>query len=183
MDKLEEYIRKNREEFDQNQVPAMVWHNLEKELDKGKEESVPVRRLKSYMRIAQVAAMLVLVMGVGFLIGMQINGGPTYDDPQLKEFAEAERHYNSKIEDMWTVVKTSNVENQSSIAEDLKALDEVYVELRSELLSGSQYNTDEIVNDMINNYRRKIEILEEVIKTNTNHHQSISREDDNIEIY
>lgn len=183
MDKLEEYIRKNREEFDENQVPAMVWHNLEKELDKGKEDSVPVWRLTSYLRIAQIAAMLVLIMGVGFLIGMQINDGRTYDDPQLKEFAEAERHYNNKIEDMWSVVKSSNVEDRSTIAEDLKALDEVYEELRSELLSGSQNNTDEIVNNMINNYRRKIEVLENVIKANTNHHQSINREDDNIEIY
>ena len=167
-DKLEEYISQHRNEFDQDAPPPMVWMNIEKHLDKAQSEKVVVREMKTstIMRIMQIAAMFVVVMGVGLLIGLQLNNGNNnaYASPQLQEFVEAEKHYSKEIDKMWTVVNASGVEEKETIQEDLNALDAVYNELKNELISNPKANTDYVVNAMINNYRAKIDILETVLK-------------------
>jgi len=184
-DKLEQFISDHRSEFDSDNPPPMVWMNLEKALGKEEEtEKKPAyaHELKwpSIMRIMQVAAMFIVVMGVGLIIGMQINSNQPYNNPQLKEFAEAEKHYSKKIDNMWSVVKASGIDY--SIEQDLKSLDDVYNELRSELLSGDGGNTEEVVNAMIQNYRTKIEILETVLFKKNNDNQQIDLEDGKVEI-
>lgn len=184
-DNLEKFIANHRKEFDTAEPPPMVWMNLEKELESNntkEKKSGYVHELKwpSMMRMMSVAAMFLVVMGVGLLIGLQINKGDEgYNNPRLNEFVEAERHYNKKIDDMWTVVKTTGTEEETSIAEDLKALDEVYNELKEELLNGTQDNTNEVVNAMIKNYRTKIEILETVLNKQN---QQLKLEDEKIKI-
>lgn len=184
-DKLEKYIADHRAEFDSDSPPPMVWMNLEKELSKESEKKEPrtiVHELgrTNIFRVMQVAAMFIVVMGVGLIIGLQINNsGNVYDNPQLQEFVEAERHYNNRIDNMWTAVKASGAEDESELVEDLESLDIIYNELKQELLTGKGSNTNEVVNSMIDNYRTKIDILETVLnKTN----QQINIEDDKVEM-
>ena len=177
-DRLEEYIKNHRDEFDQDSPPPMVWMNIEKNLDKEQNKDVVVKQTSTpiIMRIMQIAAMFVVVMGVGLLIGLQINNGNknAFSSPQLQEFVEAEKHYSKEIDKMWQVVNASSLDEKETIQEDLNALDAVYNELKNELLSNPNANTDYVVNAMINNYRAKIDILETVLmeyqmeKTNNN---------------
>lgn len=184
-DKLEQFLVDHKEEFDSESPPPMIWMNLDKELSGNKKkETATIREFRqtSFMRVMQVAAMFVVVMGVGLLIGMQINkSGNTYNNPHLDEFVEAERHYNKKIDNMWTTVKATSIESADDVKEDLKSLDAVYNELKEELLSGKGSNTNEVVNSMIDNYRTKIEILETVINK-TNQPNQLNIEDDKEEI-
>ncbi len=165
---IEDFISQNRSEFDQDVPPPMVWMNIEKHLDKEEKSRAIVHEIKTpgIMRIMQVAAMFVVVMGVGLLIGLQLNNGSgnAYSSPQLQEFVEAEKHYSKEINKMWTVVNASGVEEKESIQQDLNALDAVYNELKNELISNPKADTDYIVNAMIDNYRTKIDILETVLK-------------------
>lgn len=188
-DNLEKYITNHKGEFDQETPPPMVWVNIEKHLDGATKKEAPVKEMRttSIVRVMQIAAMFVVVMGVGLLIGLQINNGTQniYANPQLQEFVEAEKHYSTEINKMMTVVNESNVEEKESIQEDLNALDAVYNELKTELLSNPKANTDYVVNAMINNYRAKIDILEKVLqeynveKTNN---QQINLDDDDFDI-
>ena len=187
-DRLEEFIAQQRSEFDSETPPPMVWMNIEKHLDKNAESKTVVREMKSpsIMRVMQIAAMFVVVMGVGLLIGLQLNKGQhnDYGNPQLQEFVEAERHYSDEIDKMWTVVNTMDVDDKDRLNEDMKALDNVYDELKSELLSNPKADTDRVVNAMIDNYRTKIDILETVLneyneKTNK---QKIDLDNDKIDI-
>lgn len=184
-DKLEQFLSDHAKEFDSESPPPMIWMNLDKELsEKKKKKTANVYELKhtSLMRIMQVASMFIVVMGVGLLIGMQINkSGNTYNNPYLDEFVEAERHYNRKIDNMWKTVKSTSVEEAEDIKQDLKSLDDVYNELKEELLRGKGSNTNEVVNSMINNYRTKIEILETVINK-TNQANQLNIEDDKVDI-
>ena len=187
-DRLEEFIAKQRSEFDSETPPPMVWMNIEKHLDKNAESKTVVKELKSpsIMRVMQIAAMFVVVMGVGLLIGLQLNKGQdnAYGNPQLQEFVEAERHYSDEIDKMWTVVNTMDVDEKDRLNEDMKALDNVYEELKSELLSNPKADTDRVVNAMIDNYRTKIDILETVLneyKEKTNK-QKIDLDNDKIDI-
>ena len=188
-DKLEEYISDHRSEFDQDSPPPMVWMNIEKHLDKSQSKATLISELKSpgIMRIMQIAAMFVMVLGVGLLIGLQLNDGHSnvYAQPRLQEFVEAENHYSKEIDKMWTVVKASGLEEQETIQEDLNALDAVYNELKNELISNPKANTDYVVNAMINNYRSKIDILETVLnqyKIEKTNKQQINLENDKVDI-
>lgn len=187
-DNLEEYIHQYKSEFDQDTPPPMVWMNIEKHLEEQYSKKREVKQLhsSSIMRIMQVAAMFVVVMGVGLLIGLQINNGSNaYASPQLQEFVEAEKHYSREIDKMWTVVKASDVEEKDNIKDDLNALDAVYNELKNELISNPKANTDYVVNAMINNYRAKIDILETVLKEykiNKADNQQIILDNDKVDI-
>lgn len=188
-DNIEEYISQNRSEFDQDTPPPMVWMNIEKHLDQKQNSTAIVREIKTpgIMRIMQVAAMFVVVMGVGLLIGLQLNNGNgnAYASPQLQEFVEAEKHYSKEIDKMWTVVNASGVEEKETIQEDLNALDAVYNELKNELLSNPKADTDYVVNAMIDNYRAKIDILETVLEeytTEKTNNQQINLDNDKVDI-
>ena len=188
-DNIEKYISEHRGEFDQDTPPPLVWVNIEKHLDKSDTKNSVVKEMRSpgIIRIMQVAAMFVVVMGVGLLIGLQINKGDSniYASPQLQEFVEAEKHYSSEINKMWTVVNASNVEEKETIQADLNALDAVYNELKNELLSNPKANTDYVVNAMISNYRAKIDILETVLqgyKEEKTNNQQINLDDDKVDI-
>jgi len=167
-DRIEDYIRDHRSEFDHDSPPPMVWMNIEKSLDKKESKGTVVREMSTptIMRIMQIAAMFVVVMGVGLMIGLQINNGNknALANPQLQEFVEAEKHYSKEIDKMWQVVNASSLDEKETIQEDLIALDAVYNELKNELLSNPKADTDYVVNAMINNYRAKIDILETVLK-------------------
>jgi hypothetical protein len=185
-EKLEQFLVDHKQEFDSENPPPMIWMNIEKELaiNKQEEKSTIVYELKqtNLIRVMQVAAMFVVVMGVGLLIGLQVNnGGNSYNNPHLDEFVEAERHYNNKIDNMWATVKSTGIEETQDVEEDLKSLDEVYNELKEELLNGKGSNTNEVVNSMIHNYRSKIEILETVLNKK-NQPTKINIEDDKVEI-
>lgn len=188
-DKIEKYISDHKSEFDQDSPPPMVWMNIEKHLDQQGSSGALIRELKTpgIVRIMQVAAMFVVVMGVGLLIGLQINKGDAniYASPQLQEFVEAEKHYSGEIDKMWTVVNASNVDEKESIQEDLNALDAVYNELKNELLSNPNANTDYVVNAMIGNYRAKIDILQTVLKEykeEKTNNQQINLEDEKVDL-
>tara|TARA_R110000737_G_scaffold276276_1_gene283124 strand:- start:1007 stop:1570 length:564 start_codon:yes stop_codon:yes gene_type:complete len=184
-DKLEQFLADHRQDFDSESPPPMIWMNLEKELANSKIEKTSIfHQLKqtNLIRVMQVAAMFIVVMSVGLLIGMQINkSGNTYDNPRLDEFVEAERHYNKKIDKMWATVKATDAQEAEDVKEDLKSLDAVYNELKEELLKGKGNNTNKVVNSMIYNYRTKLEILETVLNK-TNQHNQLNIEDDKVEI-
>jgi len=181
--KLEKYIKDHREEFDSESPPPMVWMNLEKELtqeNKQEETKTLIREIgrNNIFRVMQVAAMFIVVMGVGLMIGMQINNGENvYGSPQLQEFVEAEKHYNNRIDNMWTAVKSSGLQNTNDVEKDLQSLNEVYKELKEELLNGSGENTNEVVNSMIDNYRTKIDLLETVLNKSNQQIQINSKDD------
>jgi len=187
-DRLEDYIKEHRLEFDQNSPPPMVWMNVEKHLDKQKYTAYkePANRGVSVMRVMQIAAMFVVVLGVGLLIGLQLNNGASniYQNPQLQEFVEAEKHYTNEIDNMWNTVNTANIEDKDMIREDLAALDAVYLELKNELLSNPHSDTDYVVNAMIANYRSKIGILNIVLEEYKSKEieKQINLNDENIEL-
>jgi hypothetical protein len=185
-DKLEKYISEHKNEFDEYSPPPMVWMNIEKRLDLNQAPVIREISSSGILKIMQIAAMFVVVLGVGLLIGLQLNNSQNnaYANSQLQEFVEAEKHYSSEIDKMWTVVNTSGIEEKESIREDLNALDVVYNELKNELISNPKADTDYVVNAMIKNYRLKINILETVLKEYTEkiNNKQINLEDDKIEM-
>ena len=166
--RLEEYINEHRNEFDSESPPPMIWMQLEKELDK--QVSVSYHKEKKgkplfpLMRMMQVAAMFVVVLGVGLLIGLQLNNGSFEgNNPKLKQLESVEQQYMTEVNNMWSIINNSGIEKDDNLQEDLNQLDEVYNELKKELLENPNVNSDRVIGAMLQNYKAKAKILEKVL--------------------
>ncbi len=176
-DRLEEFIEINRGQFDDKEVPPMLWKAIEDDLgpEKGK-----VFSLRFIMRIA--ASALVLI-SVGLVIGMQM-GSKGVDDRIIAvspEFHEAEQHYqhqvNLKLNEARSIGADKHVEN------DLDQLDAVYQELKNELLNNGVQSDEVIVQAIIDHYQSKLEVLEIVLDKLQEKNTIINRSDyENLEL-
>lgn len=184
---LEKYIINNKAVFNDESPPPIVWMNIERSLEELKDtENKRNKTIRfSMMRMMQVAAMLVIVLGVGLLIGLQIKDNQLpIGEREFQEFAETEHYYKNQIDDMMTFVKGNPSLEDDQIESDIKALDQVYEELKLELIESGGTNGDALIDAMIQNYRSKIEILETVLDKyqKKNQDNKINIEDGKIEI-
>lgn len=172
-DKLEQYITDHREDFDIERAPVAVWQAVEQELD---QKKISRRSLYGYIRVAAVG---VVLLACGILVGLQIGDKPV--SAELQEFAQAEAYYTKQVEVKWSALQETGVETHS-VAEDLAQLDAVYAELKSELLKNQNSNADAVLNALLETYQTKVEILETVIeKTNSKSIHNLKINDDEVE--
>lgn len=181
-DALEQLIQDHRDQFD-DQIPSSgLWSKIAEQLGEEKEEPKVVHF--PIMRMMQIAAMFVVVLGVGLLIGLQLNtaGNSLKSDPTINEFFSAEQYYNQEINKMVNFIGEQQMK-EDNISEDLKQLDEVYEELRQQLIESPDVNTEQVVNALLSNYRAKIEILQTVLDKYSNHKENLTiPEDEKIDI-
>lgn len=172
-DKLEQYISNHRADFDSESAPMAVWQAVEQELDQKKTSR---RSLYGYIRVAAVG---VVLLACGIVVGLQIGEKPT--SVELQEFAQAEAYYTKQVEVKWSALQETGVET-NSVAEDLAQLDAVYDELKSELLKNQNSNADAVLNALLETYQTKVDILETVIeKINSKSIQNLTINDDEVE--
>ena len=81
--------------------------------------------------------------------------------PEMKQYKETEAFYNTqvirKLDQLTDPKIKRNVEN------DLKQLDEIYNELKSEMLNTQHANSSMMIDAMIQNHKTKVEILENIL--------------------
>lgn len=176
-DQLEEFIKKNRSEFDLFEPPQNVWKRVDKELSKGK-------RIK-FLRYTGIAASFLILVCAGYFFGLQ-QGSSDLDkrlfasETQYEEFKEAKQYFTKTISNK--ITEAENLDVDEDVWADLQQLDEVYNELREEMLMSEFKDKEALVDLMINNYRTKIEILERIIERTKNAQQSKNLKDETINI-
>ena len=171
-DKLKKFMQDNREGFDDLEPSEGLWQKI-----------IPDHEIKEVKRKPGLQAWALRVAAV-LLIGLvsvfaydrlfvQKNTAPIVEaaeekvmevDPELKELIEAESYYtrevNAKLAQLDQYEEEfGNVKQE--VLYDFAELDTAYMELKAEL-GGDVYN-HEVVESMIQNYRIKLEILEEVL--------------------
>jgi len=172
MDKLEEHIRQNRDDLDRYNPPAGIWRRIRKEL----------RKQKSGMRQwFSIAAMIVVVLGTALVLFR-----PEYrwsgsnkqknSDEQITrlapQFKETEIYYNTLVNSLYkeaTPLLTNNPEIKKELNYDLSRLDSICLDLKKDLKDN--ISNQDVVEALIQNYRIKIRILEDmltVLKENEN---------------
>ncbi len=175
-DQLEDFIRNNRKDFDIDDPSPMVWDSINKEL-----HGRPKRRLFSIIGIAASALILVTA---GYFMGSQnnqeIESTLFANEEQYQEFKEAEVYYTNTISSKMTEVEDLGVE--SDVLNDLMQLDEVYQELKEEMLAAEYKDKEVLVNLLIKNYQTKIAILEKIIGKTKNATQSKNFNNETINI-
>jgi hypothetical protein len=166
MEKLEEQIRRNRDDLDKYDPPAGTWRKIRNDLKKGKS----MRR-----EWISVAAMIVVVLGTALILFRpefrwsdsdsrnNNNEGITHLSPQLKE---TEVYYNNLINSLYreaTPLLTNNPDLKNELNADLSQLDSICSDIKKDLKDN--ISNQDVVEAMIQNYRIKIRILEEMLTT------------------
>lgn len=179
-DDFEKFVRKNREEFDFKEPNIDLWANIEQQLnEKGEEKKSPLRAIVSdkstsirrkMLRYASVAAVGLLLLTVGGVIGSQWSGGNYSNEPVAEislgevsdEYAELENYYSQQVS--MNIEKLKKYNFDENILEDIAELDVAFQELKRELGDTQVMSDEEIIHAMIENYQMKINILERVLE-------------------
>lgn len=165
MEKIEDFIRKNREDLDRYEPSQEVW----KEIKKGTRN----RKLIS-ARWISAAAMILVVFTTAALFYVAENHKNTASpsrnreammlktNPQLKE---TEIYYNYLVNDLYAEAApllTNHPDAKKELDYDFSQIDSICTDLKKDLRDNIA--NQEVIGAMINNYRLKIRILEDMLE-------------------
>jgi len=159
MKNIEKYIDQHREIFDDSIPDRSIWLSIEKELDTQQKPKI------FHLKIWKVAVSVIFILSVGVLIGVQI--GPDRNDldytlnNNLKELKETENYYGQQVNLKLNDIKDPT--SKANVSEDLKQLDEIYTQLKEEIVNSGYNNSDVIIQAMIRNQKTKLDILEKIL--------------------
>lgn len=172
--RLENFVKENREGFDDKQPKELLWDNIEARLNElqPKQEIIAPKakvvhlrqRIYRYAKIAAIGLILLIAGGfIGSYWTMQQHKSATLGSIS-EEYAELEFFYSQKVNQQLSELKKYNYDE--SIVKDIEELDVAFKELEKELKEqGEDASNERIVNEMIDNYHAKIEILERVLNS------------------
>ncbi len=164
MDRLEEYIRKNRENMDIYSPSSGLWKGIKRRIDINQP---------SIGKWVSIAAMVIIIIGSALLLynrsilpdrSVKISYEETVnqDNTQLKEM---EVYYNSLANSLYreaTPLLTANPEIEKEFTSDISQLDSICSEIKRDLKDNVA--NQEVVEALIQNYRIKIRLLEDMLE-------------------
>lgn len=162
-DRLEEFIKANREDFDHLEPSAKVWENI----SGAKSKTKTIRLAKYLLRIAAVIA-VVAVTSVLLLTSNILAPGDlakNTSDPELQELIEAEAFYahqvNGKLDEIRKCYYTYP-ELKEEIETDLTELQVMYDNLKTDLQENISNKT--VIEAMIENNRIRLKLVDQVLE-------------------
>lgn len=166
-DKLEQFIIDNRDAFDDQLPPKGNWDRIAANIK-------PERHINWTARLVRVAAAAVIFVSAYIFIDYNFNTGTESHDvtgfsekeiyEKIPVLAEAKAYYSGQISMMENEVYRIAGDNSSikdEINMEFEELDQVFEELKSDLKDNAA--NEEVVEAMIQNYRIKLQILEEIL--------------------
>ena len=166
-DKLEKYILDNREGFNDLEPDPAIWDRVD-------TRKAPIIRI-NWKDIAWKAAAVAIIFTASYFFhdymasrsqqGKAMMGkNQEAASPIVKELIEAEAYYTSQInqkKDEVFRLAAGNPEIRHEVDNELVDLDRVYNELKEDLKDNAA--NEEVIEAMIQNYRLKLEILEDML--------------------
>jgi len=164
MDKLEEYIKRNRQDLDRYSPSSGIWKGIKKTLK---------RRNSTIGQWLSIAAMIIVIIGTALLfyrpgnkeadtiIEKTSDGLQIPSNPQLNE---TEIYYNNMVNSLYreaSPLLTANPEIEKELNTDFSQLDSISLEIKKDLKDNVA--NQEVVEALIQNYRIKIRLLEEML--------------------
>lgn len=164
-DKLEKFMMENREDFDVFEPKEELWDGIQQSI-------TPVRKLNWKTIALRVAAVVVIFIASYFFHDLtQQNSNnqmaeENMEQPneQMQMLMEAELFYTSQIntaQEEFIMLSGDNKELIADIKYDLSELDKVFDELKNDLKENG--DNQEVIEAMIQNYRIKLQILNEML--------------------
>lgn len=143
-DPLEEFIHRNRADFDDKEPSKKVWKGIEKGMAFG-----PYRLWDSVV-LWRAAAVVFMVLS-GYLLIPQIKDSAASNDVALKEFREVEAFYVQQISDKVGMIDGfQKSEGLNGFTQDFQRLEAMYLVLKEEMRSSpSQKVQDALVLNLL----------------------------------
>jgi hypothetical protein len=164
MDSLEEHIRKHREEMDMYRPSSAVWMKIKR--------GTGTRRIPLF-RLVSAAAMIAAITGIAVLFYSRINRENSYSSAEGREgqipgsqLKETEIYYNNLANSLYkkaTPLLAKYPEIEKELFADISQLDSICSDIRKDLKDNVA--NQEVVEALIRNYRIKITILEDLLRT------------------
>lgn len=163
-DELKEYIQANRTIFDDHSIDEVdklkLWGKISDELPEVPKKVIPIWKKAPF----RVAAAVLLLLGCMFTYFVSNQPSGEYDMVS-EEFRQIDSHYKSLVENQIQLVKNSTNLSEAAQEEFLNYIDELdteYLNLKKELKQG--VNNQIIIEAIINNYRKKIQLMEDLLR-------------------
>lgn len=162
-DNLERFIQVNREAFDDATPGLKAWSEIDRALGQKQARRINLRRT---MSIAAAVLLLLIAGGViGNFLTRSLVGqtGPTAAVEKIAPgFSEMEQFYNQQLNQMYA--QLANYPDTDGVKADLAQIDQAMEELKADLATAPKGTEEQIVHDLIESYRLKIDILERVLE-------------------
>lgn len=157
---MKEFIQKHKDEFEGEKPSSDLWSKIEKELPE-----TQVRRMVPASRLWQMAAGLTAVFVLAFF-ALQYDS--TTNIAEVTPQSEDEITNVDQLEQFYAVQVQNKMEALSVYQVDEELLQEVqFLKEEFELLkeeAGLGVNQEDILDEMIDNYRLRVNILEDIMK-------------------
>jgi len=165
-DRLEQYISENRDQFDFHDPDERVWNGINKKIHRG-------YKLPSLKKVISWAAVILITFGASYLLQEFLHRNNTATDIkdkkhqklEIPELQEAEIYYANLVDEKIIEIEpllAGQPELGNALKNDLAKLDSICTELKGDLKDNIA--NDEVVEAMIQNYRLKLEILEDFLQ-------------------
>src|ERR1700743_224734 len=135
--RLEDFIKTNKEEFDDPEVKAGLWGNIEERLPAAFEETPKQRKTFSLGFVLRVAATVIVVMSISFVLYLRNEKSHGINLAAINpEYAKQQVHYTRLISDKRTELKTlskSDPQLYQEFTAEIAQLDSTYKKLNRDL--------------------------------------------------
>jgi len=164
MDRLEEQIRKHREELDLHTPPAAIWGRVRKELGHG-----TINRYR-WLSVAAVFLAIVTTAVTFFSIGHNWTGPEnksafdTGASPAGNQLKETEIYYKGILNSLYleaAPLLTSHPDIDRELSQDISQLDSIYLDIKKDLKDNVA--NQEVIEALIQNYRIRIKLLDDML--------------------
>lgn len=159
--RLEEFIKNNREEFDDLEPRANLWSRIETELPQQFKEDKKEAKTFSLGFVLRVAAILVMVMGSCFFAYLYYQKPATVNLAAINpEYAKQQVQYASLIATKRSELKTiakSDPQLYHEFTAEIAKMDSTYKKLNKDLLTSP--NQEAVLRAMIRNLQVQTEVL------------------------
>jgi len=164
-DRLEEFVKENRHEFDGMEPSDKIWESISQRLDvQPKQKS---RRI-SWMKVAAVVAILIGIPAIVYQLRFSHQSQmakAVQVDPEVQELIEAEAFYAQEVSGkLVEIQKCYKIypELKGEIEGDLNELEAMYISLKSDLKEN--ISNKEVIEAMIDNNRNRMKLVDDVLE-------------------
>ena len=168
---LEAFVANNRAAFDDREPGEKVWERIAKNLD----HKVRTRAWSTVLwRAASVAAIVLSATAIWLQVGPDTGGPKIAENPVIQqqevskewaELLEVEAYYdgmvNNKLQ-QFNQYAAAYPELRDELEYDMEDLDKAFLELKEELKE--DLHNEDIIEAMIQNYRLKLKVLEDMLE-------------------
>ncbi|WP_461448684.1 hypothetical protein [Mucilaginibacter sp.] len=172
--RLEDFIRANRENFDELEPDTEIWAKIEKQLSPQEEKKKADAKTFSLGFVLRVAASVIIVMGISFAVFLKSVNKPGVDLARINpEYAKQQVHYASLVETKRTELKQlakTDPALYQEFSKEIAQMDSTYKKLNNDLATSP--NQELVLRAMIRNLETQTEVLNQQLSVIERYNQS-----------